>query len=233
MDKWSFLKQYRKNIELIQDDDLININKEIIPEKWMGIFYETDKIIRKDKVIALWNSVCEKELSTTISYLHENLLDIELILDNEQFAVLYSVKSENDEILYYEGGLPNISNYNLKMKQEWSTVVPKSIKEFYEKLHNGFYYLPSRAMGLAPMERITHFKDYEWGILDELDEPLTINIDTTYGFFENGMGGYVAVDLNNCTDNIATLWFTNDQPDYNVDFWDIVDEWIVIGLQDN
>jgi len=47
------------------------------------------------------------------------------------------------------------------------------------------------------------------------------------------MGGYVAIDLNNCIDDVATLWFTNDQPDYNVNFWDIVDEWIVIGLQDN
>lgn len=40
----------------------------------------------------------------------------------------------------------------------------------------------------------------------------------TYGFFENGMGGYVAVDLNNSIDNIATLWFTNDQPEYNLNF---------------
>ncbi|MEH6980057.1 SMI1/KNR4 family protein, partial [Bacillus pseudomycoides] len=27
------------------------------------------------------------------------------------------------------------------------------------------------------------------------------------------------------------LWFTNDQPKYNVDFWDVVDEWIVIGFE--
>ncbi|YAR64077.1 hypothetical protein ACUIAK_20075 [Bacillus cytotoxicus] len=47
------------------------------------------------------------------------------------------------------------------------------------------------------------------------------------------MGGYVAIDLNNCTDEVATLWFTNDNPEYNVNFWDVVDEWIVIGFQDN
>lgn len=29
----------------------------------------------------------------------------------------------------------------------------------------------------------------------------------------------------------ATLWFTNEQPKYNVDFWDIVDEWLVIGFE--
>ncbi|MBX9988110.1 MULTISPECIES: SMI1/KNR4 family protein [Priestia] len=232
MEKLSFIKQYRKSIEFVSNEDLLSIEKENIPEKWMEVFIETDKTERKDKLIALWNCVCEKELSHTISYLKENLVDVELIIDNGQYAILYSVKSENEEILYYEGGIPNKSIYDLEMQQAWSNV-PQSIVKFYEKLHNGFYYMPSRAMGLVPLERVTYFKEDEWGILDDLEHPLEINLDTTYGFFANGMGGYVAVDLNNCTDNRATLWFTNDQPEYNVDFWDIVDEWILIGLQDN
>ncbi|MDF2065953.1 hypothetical protein [Bacillus sp. Cr_A10] len=119
----------------------------------------------------------------------ENLLVFELIVNNGQYAVLYSVKSENDEILYYEGGIPTNSIYISEMQQDWSNV-PESIREFYEKLHNGFYYLPSIAMGLVPVERTTHFEDYEWGILEEFEEPLGINMATTYGFFENGMGGY-------------------------------------------
>ncbi|MED3887579.1 SMI1/KNR4 family protein [Priestia aryabhattai] len=232
MNKLSFLQQYRKSIEFVSNEDLLSIEKEKIPEEWMEVFIETDKIERKDKMIALWNRVCEKELSHTISYLKENLVDVELIINNGQYAILYSVKSENDEILYYEGGIPNKSIYDLDMQQAWSSV-PQSIVKFYGKLHNGFYYMPSRAMGLVPLERVTYFKEDEWGILDDLEHPLEINLDTTYGFFENGIGGYVAVDLNNCTDNRATLWFTNDQPEYSVDFWDIVDEWILIGLQDN
>lgn len=232
MNKLSFLQQYRKSIEFVSNEDLLNIKKENIPKEWVEVFIETDKTERKDKLIALWNRVCEKELSHTISYLKENLVDVELIIDNGQYAILYSVKSENDEILYYEGGIPNKSIYDLDMQQAWSSV-PQSIVKFYGKLHNGFYYMPSRAMGLVPLERVTYFKEDEWGILDDLEHPLEINLDTTYGFFENGMGGYVAVDLNNCTDNRATLWFTNDQPEYSVDFWDIVDEWILIGLQDN
>lgn len=232
MDKLSFLKQYRKNIEFVSNKDLLEIGWGNIPGEWIGIFEETDRTRKKDKLIALWNSVCEKELSNTISYLKENLLEFELIADNGQYAVLYSVRSENDEILYYEGGIPTKSIYISETKQDWSNV-PESIRSFYEKLHNGFYYLPSRAMGLVPVECITHFENHEWGILEELDEPLGINMATTYGFFENGMGGYVAIDLNNCKDEVATLWFTNDKPEYNIKFWDIVDEWIVIGLQDN
>ncbi|MEK1832168.1 hypothetical protein AAAC51_34570 [Priestia megaterium] len=103
MDKLSFLQQYRKSIEFVSNEDLLSIEKEKIPEEWMEVFIETDKTERKDKLIALWNRVCEKELSHTISYLKENLVDVELIIDNGQYAILYSVKSENDEILYYEG----------------------------------------------------------------------------------------------------------------------------------
>ncbi|MBL1705580.1 SMI1/KNR4 family protein, partial [Klebsiella pneumoniae] len=29
----------------------------------------------------------------------------------------------------------------------------------------------------------------------------------------------------------ATLWWTNKEPRYNMNFWDIVDEWIVIGFE--
>ncbi|MFJ5772510.1 SMI1/KNR4 family protein [Psychrobacillus sp. NPDC093180] len=229
MDKLSFLKQYRKNIEFVSNKDLLTI--ENMPEEWKEIFKETDKIKKKDKLIALWNSVCEKEMNNTISYLQENLLEFELIIDNGQYAVLYSVQSENEEILYYEGGIPTNSLFIPEMKKAWSKL-PRSIKKFYEKLHNGFYYLPSKAMGLVPVEHITHFEDYEWGILEDLDEPLGIIMDTTYGVFQNGMGGYVAIDITNCIDGAATLWFSNDQPEYNLNFWDVVDEWIVIGLQD-
>jgi|SRR5699024_1388188 len=232
MDKFSFLKQYRKTIEVVSEKDLFSIEEINMPKEWKEIFNETDKDRKKDKLIALWNSVSEKELSNTISYLKENLLEFELIIDNGQYAVLYSVMSENDEILYYEGGMPiNPSDFS-ERQEVWSNV-PESIKMFYEKLHNGFYYLPSRAMGLVPLERITHFEDHEWGIIDELDEPLKINMARTYGFFENGMGGYVAIDLSNCNNDVAILWFTDDTPEYNVNFWDIVDEWIVIGLQDD
>ncbi len=38
MDKLSFLKQYRKSIEFVSNKDLLNIEKENMPEKWIEIF---------------------------------------------------------------------------------------------------------------------------------------------------------------------------------------------------
>ena len=232
MEKITFLKQYRKNIELVSSKDILNIKDEDIPKYWLDIIKDMDKISRKEKLISLWKHICGEELSNTISYLTENLIDIELIIDNEKYAILYSVMSENEEVLYYEGGIPSFDRTSEEVKENWSKI-PTIIKSFYEKLHNGFYYYPSRAMGLVPLENITSLKEHEWGILDDLEEPLGINIDSTFGFFENGMGGYVVIDVENCSNNTGTIWFTNDQPDYHLNFWDIVDEWIVIGLQDN
>ena len=70
-------------------------------------------------------------------------------------------------------------------------------------------------MGLVSLDYVTFFDD-EWGIIDDLKQPLEINLSTTFSFFESEMGGYLAVDLENCSNDNATLWFTNDQPDYGV-----------------
>ena len=45
------------------------------------------------------------------------------------------------------------------------------------------------------------------------------------------MGAYVVIDSNNCLHEEATLWFKDRQPKYGVKFWDVVDEWIVLGIQ--
>ena len=231
MDKLPFLKQYRKEVRLVSLDEIVSFEKETIPSQWLKIVSEKDKSTRVKKTLELWKHLFDKELSNTILYLSEKLLDIELILDNDKYAILYSISDDQNDCMYYEGGLPIGNIENPTLDNVWIDV-PRKIKAFYENLHNGFYYFPSRAMGLVSLNRVTYFDDDEWGIIDSLDQPLEINLSTAFSFFESGMGGYLAVDLQNCSNNNATLWFTNDQPNYNVNFWDIVDEWLVVGFEE-
>ncbi|MCK6258660.1 SMI1/KNR4 family protein [Fictibacillus sp. KIGAM418] len=231
MDKITFLKEYRKNIKLVSNEEIEALNKNDLPNEWLDIFKDTSNDSRKSRLMNLWESICGMELKNTISYLTERLVDVDLVLDNDSYAILYSVQSENNEILYYEGGAPESISKNSELQKHYSHI-PVSVKDFYEKLHNGFFYFPSRAMGLVRLQNISCFENFEWGIIEDLEEPLAINLNSTFGFFENGMGGYVAINMQDNSDDKATLWFTNDQPEYNLNFWDVVDEWIVIGLQD-
>ena len=82
-----------------------------------------------------------------------------------------------------------------------------------------------------PSQFVTYFDDDEWGIIEELEEPLKIDLKSTFGFFKNGMGGYVAIDLDNCNNNKGVLWFADSKPRYDIDFWSVVDEWTVIGFE--
>ncbi|MBC6129366.1 SMI1/KNR4 family protein [Listeria booriae] len=224
--KIQFLSKYRKNISLV---DAKTLQENDIPVEWLEIL-NTGEPERREKTIEYWRSISSNELRNTISYLSDNLLDVELICYNDVYSVLYTVKVGEGEVDYFEGRIPTQNILNKELQKFWSET-PQSIKDFYEKLHNGFYYFPSRAMGLVPLENVTFFGDDEWGIIEDLEAPLGIELDSTFGFFSTGMGGYVALDYSNDDKEKATIWFTDDHPKYNMNFWDVVDEWIVMGFE--
>lgn len=231
--KIKFLKEYNEEIEIISFQDVKKIDCKLIPKEWYEIFREEQPIKRIEFILNIWRKYSGKELRNTISYLSEYLINVELIKKNNKYSILYTLlpsNDEQDEEEYYEGGNPLDMSFNEVLKKSWHKI-PKSIRIFYEKVHNGFFYYASGAMGLVNLDLVTFFDDDEWGIIEELEEPLQINLKTTFGFFKSGMGGYVAIDYSNCENANATLWWVNKQPRFNVNFWDVVDEWIVIGFQ--
>ncbi|WP_071460597.1 SMI1/KNR4 family protein [Bacillus massilinigeriensis] len=228
--KQDVLRKYRKQVVLVDNNQVALLEDGALPANWLSILKEKDDRKRVEKTLGLWGDFVSIDLRNTISYLRENLLNIELIKENSKYSRLYSVRVGDGEIDYYEGGIPNRNFENPKLKEAWPKM-PQSLKNFYENVHDGFYYYPSRAMGLVYLDRVTFFDDDEWGIIEELIEPLQINLKSTFGFFNSGMGAYVAIDYNNCNNDKATLWFSDEQPKYNVNFGDIVDEWIVMGFE--
>jgi len=231
--KLEFLKEYNEDVEIILFDDVKKIDSRLIPKEWHELFGEKYSRKRIDFILNVWSKHVGMELSNTIAYLSEHLVNVQLIKKNDKYSILYTLSPSNedsDEEEYYEGGNPLDMFNNEVLKESWDKI-PGSVRTFYEKVHNGFFYYASQAMGLVDLDSVTFFDDDEWGIIEELKEPLQINLKTTFGFFKSGMGGYVAIDYNNCKNNNAILWWANKQPKYNVNFWDIVDEWIVIGFQ--
>ncbi|KGR82251.1 hypothetical protein [Lysinibacillus odysseyi] len=229
--KLKFLREYfSDNVKLIPSSEIFNINNETLPSLWVELFSEKNVEKRIDFILSIWKKYVAEELRNTISYLSEHLEEVELMMVDGRYSTLYTIKTDSGKTIFYEGRNPNDLFNNEVLKESWSEI-PSSIRTFYENVHNGFYYYASRSMGLVPLENVTYFDDDEWGIIEELEEPIQINLETTFGFFKSGMGGYVAIDTNNCVNDNATLWWTNKEPRYNINFWDVVDEWIVIGFE--
>lgn len=226
-DKIMYLRTYHKDIQLIKEN-IEGIND--ISQVWKEILGTKNVVEKINKMLAIWKHYIGRELSNTIMYLEENLIDIELIKYLDSYSILYSIKSANGKVAYYEGKNPMSSIIPNELQNYWDKL-PQRVRDFYENVHDGFFYYASESMGLMPLQDIVAFGEEDWGILDELAEPLKLCLQSTFGVFASGMGGYVAIDVLNCADGNATLWFTNKQPRYNVDFWDVVDEWIVIGFQ--
>ncbi|EOP11382.1 hypothetical protein [Bacillus sp. WC2507] len=229
-EKLSFLKKYKKNIRIIPYHEINKLGCSEIPSSWFELFQEENTSKRVEAILKVWEKQAGAELRNTISYLSMHLVEVELMETDGKYSILYTIKTDTGEILYYEGGNPKAEFNNEALETNWGGF-PSSIQDFYQTVHNGFYFYASHSMGLVPLKEVTFFDDDEWGIIEELEEPLQIDLQTTFGFFKNGSGGYVAVDYKNCINDNATLWWTNEEPKYNVDFWDVVDEWIVIGFQ--
>jgi hypothetical protein len=234
-EKIDFLNKYtlsrKLTVRILNVDEINDIEEGIIPNAWKSAFKEVERENKIRKVLALWKTYVSKELSNTISFLNEFLIDVEIMNIGSRYSILYSVKNSKGKILYYEGRNPKDTSNNKQLEKDWSNI-PTKIREFYKNIHNGFYYYPSKSMGLSSFENVVFLDEYEWGIIDDIGEDnLKIDLASSYGFFSNGIGTYVVIDYKNCNDDNATLWSSKEEPDYNLKFWDVVDEWIVIGFE--
>lgn len=230
--KLNYLREYNQDIRLVSSSEISNIEAGLIPDIWFELFKEENIIDRKEALLNLWKKNVGYELRNTIAYLSEYLEDIEILECDKVYSILYTIKNPNGDVLYYEGRNPQEEFENSELEKHWDKI-SVSLKNFYKNVHNGFYYYASEAMGLVPIASVTYLgdDDLEWSIIDELKEPLQIALNTSFGFFSNGMGSYVVIDAANCENNNAAFWSAKTQPKYNVNFWSYVDEWIVIGFQ--
>ncbi len=145
----------------------------------------------------------------------------------DEYSVLYTILGYKTEMeFFYEGKNPLPESEFSEKFDCLIENIDKTIVDFYTKVHNGFYYYPSKTMGLDSTENIDSIADFEWEYEDQLEMDLT----SCYNFFSNGMGTYVVLDLNQNLETGAYLWSTKELPKGNLNFWDIIDEWIIIGL---
>ena len=172
----------------------------------------------------MWKEYSSSDLRNTISYLGDYLKNIDLICLDGEYSLLYTILTyQTGEEIYYEGKqLVTVEVLKQKFGENAPTI-KQSIADFYTHIHNGFYDYTSKSMGIDNLKNVNSMADYDWEYLQQLD----IDLIPLYNFFSNGMGEYVVLDIENGN---TYLWSSRELPKRQSDFWALVDEWIIIGL---
>ena len=97
-----------------------------IPKKWVDIFKENNINKRIEKTLNIWKSIDFIKLEKVIEYLKYNLLNVELIIYNNQYYILYIIKDCDNTNLYYIGNLSNKFFEETSIK-EYFVKFPKSL----------------------------------------------------------------------------------------------------------
>jgi hypothetical protein len=104
--------------------------------------------------------------------------------------------------------------------------VPRSLRDFYTRLHNGFGFYIGLTMGPSPT------KDYMC-IQDLCDEDMG-EIPLLLSFFSSGAGDYLAIEKKQHTD-VGYIWWHEEPtaPDVDIDIWAVMDTWMAIFLENS
>jgi hypothetical protein len=227
-DKIGYLTQFASaDLEILTSPDGL---AGTVPDSWLALG-GMEREQRLASALQPWEAVVATQLSNTLAYLRDHLIDVELLRVGSAYFLLYSVTNLDGSPRYYVGGNPLRPDFgkNGALREQWP-LVPASLRAFYEQVHDGFYEFSSRSSGPDGLAYVVHMTDLEWGIIDQLQLDLKIDLATSYAFFNNGGGGYVVLDLAQSETQSATLWWSDDAPRYDIDFWDLVDDWTVIGF---
>ena len=79
MEKLEYLNKYtldvNKKVELLTNIEVGDMKEGLIPNEWKIIFQKDNKQEKIISVLQMWSKYVGKELSNTIAYLKDNLID--------------------------------------------------------------------------------------------------------------------------------------------------------------
>lgn len=197
----------------------------LVPVEWQPLIGLSNK--EKVKyIISLWKKYYLEEFSVLLEIFQKRLNTIHLIELNDNLAMLYIFKNPKGEYLYYVGYVP-LPSWQLPAIAE-NLPWPAKFLEFYRNIHNGWYEIESNALGLLPLAEFFWLSEKEWGVLDEIS--IDFSLDKVLAVFSNGAGGYLCWNFNT-TEPSGLVWWDDEEPD-TAGFWDILDEWSAMGIEE-
>ena len=197
---------------------LLASDKIEIPEMWSFLLTEEDKDKKKALVIERWSDFSTL-LPKTLNILEELLDDVLLVFHQQQIKMVYLLLVDEEYVLYV-GNMPTTDSH--------IAILPDQLQHFYKHLHNGWFENISGGLGLLPIEKVRFLSESEWGLPQEILQSTDLN--QTYYVLHNGGNGFLCINIEDKENPKALIWWTNDAPKMNIDFWSYLDSWIEIGL---
>lgn len=198
---------------------ILSASDEIkIPETWSFLLTEENKDKKKALVIERWSDFSSL-LPKTLHLLEELLEDVFLVVHQQQIKMVYLLLIDEEYVLYV-GNMPTTDSQ--------LAILPDKLQHFYKHLHNGWFENISGGLGLLPIEKVRFLSQSEWGLPQEILQSTDLN--QTYYVLHNGGNGYLCINIEDKENPKALIWWTNDAPKMNIDFWSYLDSWIEIGL---
>lgn len=198
---------------------ILSASDEIeIPETWSFLLTEENKDKKKSLVIECWSDFSTL-LPKTLNILEELLEDVFLVVHQQQIKMVYLLLVDEEYVLYV-GNMPTTDSQ--------LAILPDKLQHFYKHLHNGWFENISGGLGLLPIEKVRFLSQSEWGLPQEILQSTDLN--QTYYVLHNGGNGYLCINIEDKENPKALIWWTNDAPKMDIDFWSYLDSWIEIGL---
>ena len=198
---------------------ILSASDEIeIPEMWSFLLTEEDKDKKKSLVIERWSDFSSL-LPKTLHLLEELLEDVFLVVHQQQIKMVYLLLVDEEYVLYV-GNMPTTDSQ--------LAILPDKLQHFYKHLHNGWFENISGGLGLLPIEKVRFLSQSEWGLPQEILQ--STNLNQTYYVLHNGGNGFLCINIEDKENPKALIWWTNDAPKMDIDFWSYLDSWIEIGL---
>ena len=189
-----------------------------IPETWSFLLTEENKDKKKSLVIERWSDFSTL-LPKTLNILEELLEDVFLVVHQQQIKMVYLLLVDEEYVLYV-GNMPTTDSQ--------LAILPDKLQHFYKHLHNGWFENISGGLGLLPLEKVRFLSQSEWGLPQEILQSTDLN--QTYYVLHNGGNGYLCINIEDKENPKALIWWTNDAPKMDIDFWSYLDSWIEIGI---
>ncbi|WP_222609682.1 SMI1/KNR4 family protein [Fusobacterium necrophorum] len=203
---------------------------DTLPSYWQEAFNAHSSEEKLDIILSEWENY-DYQFQAVHSYLEDNLIDVDLIRQNNEISLLYSLRNAAGNICYYEGKNPKTKHIPENIRSRWNEI-PESFRDIYDELHNGWVFFASQSNGLSKVEDLFFLDEMDWGILEEIDvHSLPFSLSDSIPFFSNGMGAYACFDLKSKDKQSGFIWYHDKAPRLDIELWAVIDEWTKIGIE--